>query len=374
MIAKTKAQAVPGKKKRLKSDYNINPPMTKWIYELSLEDVETELAKLEFRSFVADQIFLWLYKKNIQNVELWSNISRETRETFVKQFDLRLLNQIGIQSGKNTVKMLFELEDKYAIESVMIKEKGHYTFCISSQVGCKLGCAFCGTGRLGFRRNLSQGEIVTQVLMLKKELGNYKGKINLVFMGMGEPLLNYSNLKKALKIISAEKGISLSPRNITISTAGMFKQIKELEKDFPNLKLSFSLNAANEAKRKILMPISRKENLLEILTYFKTHKRKHRITFEYVLLKGVNDSLQDARLLADLLKEIPCKINLIPFNDIPGIDFETPDQKVVAAFEKKLVERGHTVITRWSKGKEIKSACGQLVAGGFDKLQAYKCF
>jgi len=339
----------------------------KWIYDLSYEQLKEEIISIHIKKFVADQVFQWIYEKNVQTVDAWSNISKTNRNILSKQYDTTLNKTIDVEEDQQgTKKFLFELKDKKRIESVLIKEKDHYTFCISTQVGCALECLFCATGRMGYKRNLSSGEILSQILLLKKELLQYKGKINIVFMGMGEPLLNYEQLKQALEIIISERGIGISPRNITLSTAGILKRLQRFETDFPGVKVSFSLNASDASQRETLMPISKKEKLGDILDYFRTTARirKHRITFEYVLLKGVNDSLEDARKIAKLLRGTSCKINLIPYNPNEFMNFRTPDPEAVEAFGDYLHSKGYTVIVRWSKGRDTKSACGQLAIEG----------
>ncbi len=339
----------------------------KWIYDLAYDQLKEEISVIGIKKFVIDQVFQWIYEKNLQTINAWSNISKINREILSKRYDTTLIKKIDVEEDQQgTKKFLFELKDKKRIESVLIKEKDHYTFCISTQVGCALDCQFCATGRMGFKRNLSPGEILSQILLLKKELLQYRGKINIVFMGMGEPLLNYENLKQALEIIIAEKGIGISPRHITLSTAGILEKLKRFEKDFPKIKVSFSLNASDASQRETLMPISKKEKSENILDYFRTSAgiRKHRITFEYVLLKGVNDSLEDARKIVKLLRGISCKINLIPYNPNKFMDFKTPDPGAVEAFGDYLHSKGYTVIVRWSKGRDIDSACGQLAAEG----------
>jgi len=335
----------------------------KLIYESSYDELKNELASAGLKTFAADQVFQWIYGKNIQDINEWSNISKPNREILSNLFDTRLITVLNTSTDThNTKKLLFELEDKNKIEGVIIPEKHHYTFCISTQVGCPLKCGFCATGALGFKRNLTTGEIINEVLLLKKELPDYTGKINIVLMGMGEPLLNYPNLKKALEIITGEKGMGISPRRVTLSTAGILEQLKKFEKDFPNIKISFSLNASDSRMREELMPITKTEKLESILDYFRTTKmhRKHRVTFEYVLLKGVNDSIGDAKKILNLVRGIPCKINVIPYNENKQLGFRTPSEETVVAFSDFLFSKGHTVIVRWSKGKGIRSACGQL--------------
>ncbi len=335
--------------------------MLKWIYDLSYHELKEEIAGAGMPDFTIIQVFQWIYGKNLEDISAWSNISKTNRQVLAREYDTCLDKVADIKSDQEgTRKFLIELKDGKRIEAVLIPEKHHYTFCISTQVGCALGCKFCATGKMGFSRDLSSGEILSQVLILKKEIKEYTGKLNLVFMGMGEPLLNYENLKKALEIITAGKGMAISPRNITVSTAGILKGIQRLEADFPRIKVSLSLNAPDARLREELMPISRKEQLSGILGYLRQTRRKYRITFEYVLLRGINDSLADAKKLAAMVKGIPGKINLIPCNEADGIEFQTPLQSVVDGFSEYLHEKGFTVVVRWSKGQAIRSACGQL--------------
>lgn len=338
--------------------------MQKWIYDLSAQELKEEIIALSMRPYLADQVFSWLYKKGQPNTGQWSNISKDNREILAEVFDTRVNPVVDIVEDRaGTKKFLIGLRDNNRIEAVSIKEKDHYTFCLSTQVGCALGCRFCATGSMGFLRQLSGGEILCQALALRKDIPDYKGKINVVFMGMGEPLLNYDNLKRALFIMTTEKGLGISPRRITVSTAGILKGIQAIEKDFPNLKISLSLNAPDFTTRQELMPISSTEKPADILAYFRSSQRKYRITFEYILLKDINDSLDQAHRLAKLLKGLPCKINLIPFNENPAAPYKTPSEETVQAFADYLRTQDYTVIVRWSKGKEIASACGQLTAG-----------
>ncbi len=335
-----------------------------WIYDYSYGELKSATKDMAFQPFVTDQIFLWLYLKNIQRIDLWSNISVKNRETIKTHLDTNLLPVKQLEKDEHgTHKFLFSLKDGHAVEAVLIPEKHHYTFCISTQVGCPLNCSFCATGTMGFKRNLTSGEILSQILSIKKEIPDYTGKLNIVFMGMGEPLLNYENLKKALEVMTSPKALSISPRNITISTAGILEKIKQLESDFPKIKISFSLNAPDETVREKLMPISKKEPLEAILGYFRQNSRKYRVTFEYVMIKGITDSMEDAKKIAIMLRGIECKINLIPYNENAAFDHHTPDEGRVDEFGEFLSQKGYTVMVRWSKGKSIKSACGQLATG-----------
>jgi len=330
-------------------------------YDLTFEELNKAIDELGMKKFTSSQIKQWLFQKNIQDISLWSNISKINRKTLQDNFTPALPEVIKTAvDEQGTTKYLFRLHDGLKVESVLIPEKGHYTFCISSQAGCPLKCAFCATGKIGFKRNLTFGEIIGQILAMKKALGDYNGKLNLVFMGMGEPLLNYNALKEALDIITNSQGLQISPRNITISTAGITDKLFQFEKDFPKIKISFSLNASTPEMRRELMPVSEKYPIEDILRYFRETTRINRITFEYVLIRGINDSMADAKRIVKMVHGIPCKINLIPYNTNSGIDFKSPADKTVGEFSDFLSTRGLTVVVRWSKGRGLNSACGQL--------------
>ena len=229
-----------------------------WILERTLDELKAGLHAAGFPAFTARQVFQWVYHKNNQDPASWSNVARAGREKLAALYEMAPRPVLDRQGDKHgTRKYLIGLADERRIETVLIPEKGRYTFCLSSQVGCALACAFCATGTMGFRRDLTAGEIVSQVLTLKKELGDYDGRINLVFMGMGEPLLNYDNLARALRIICSADGLNVSPRHVTVSTAGILENLEKLERDFPQVKIAFSLNAPDPLLRSELMPISR---------------------------------------------------------------------------------------------------------------------
>lgn len=333
----------------------------KWLLDLSHRDLTRELENLGIKGYTADQIFQWIYLKNNQDIDQWTNVSKVNRALLEDHFYADLNTHLtSEEDNEGTRKVLIELEDKSQIEAVFMKEKSHFTFCISTQVGCPLGCKFCATGKMGFIRNLTPGEILSQVLHLRKDIADYSGKLNLVFMGMGEPLMNYPALAAALRIITNEKGMGISPRNITVSTAGILDKIKQFEAEFPTAKLSFSLNGTTMEKRSKIMPITRKEPFPPIMDYFRSTRRKHRITFEYILIKGLNSSLEDAKTLTHMLRGIGAKVNLIPLNPVAGFPYQSPSTKEVEAFKDALQDAGLTAIVRWSKGQNIKSACGQL--------------
>jgi 23S rRNA (adenine2503-C2)-methyltransferase len=335
---------------------------TPWILERLQCELKDELHAEGFRDFVARQVFQWVYHKNSQDPTGWSNIAKGNREKLARLYDWDLRPVLDCRRDEQgTRKFLIGLADGLQIETVLIPEKDHFTFCLSTQVGCALACRFCATGSMGYRRNLSAGEMVTQVLTLKKELGEYSGKLNLVFMGMGEPLLNYENLARALRLIGDADGLNISPRHVTVSTVGILEKLEKLEREFPLVKVAFSLNAPEASLRADLMPVASREGLDSLLAHFRNHKRRQRITFEYVLLAGVNDAPAQARQLARLLHGIPAKVNLIPYNANPRLPFKRPAEVDVEKFRTVLLEKGLTVITRWSKGQEIHSACGQLV-------------
>jgi 23S rRNA (adenine2503-C2)-methyltransferase len=332
-----------------------------WILERRLDELKAELLAEGFRDFAARQVFQWVYHKNNQDVASWSNVAKAARGKLAELYDWQPRPVLERQDdGQGTRKLLIGLADGRKVETVLIPEKDHYTLCLSTQAGCPLACRFCATGTMGFQRDLTPGEIVTQVLSLKKELGPYSGRLNLVLMGMGEPLLNYDNVARALRLVMEPDGLAVSPRHVTVSTAGILENLRNLEMDFPQVKIAFSLNAPDPRLRAELMPISRQEGLEPLLAYLRGHRRRQRVTFEYVLLAGVNDSPSQARQVAKLLHGIPAKVNLIPYNANPRLPFRRPTPADVEKFRAVLLDRGLTVVTRWSKGGEIRSACGQL--------------
>ena len=334
-----------------------------WLYEFSFEELSQELSQLGMSQYAAGQVFGWLYKKREPDTSLWTNISKKNRAILQERFDSRLASVTEIISdGHGTKKYSIQLFDGQRIEAVLILEKDHYTFCVSTQVGCPLNCQFCATGKMGFVRHLSCGEIMMQVIILQNEISEFVGKRNIVFMGMGEPLLNYTNLKKALEIITSERGMAAPPRNITLSTAGLIDGLRRFEKDFPKIKISVSLNAPDEKTRRALMPVTKREPLPTLLEYLKTTPRRSRVTFEYVLLAEVTDRVADARALVKLLRGIPCKINLIPYNDTGTNVFSSPSESGITRFAQILRDGGYRVMVRRSKGRDIRSACGQLVS------------
>jgi len=314
------------------------------------------------KKYRGEQIFIWIYKNLEFNTGHMTDLSVELRDRLKKDFVIISINLIEEKSSTNTKKYLFKLNDNNYIESVIIYDKDRVTLCVSSQVGCKLGCKFCATGKMGFIRNLSADEIVCQYLLIQKILN--KNISNIVFMGMGEPFLNYDNTIKAAEIFCDQKGASIAHRKITISTAGIIPAIKRFITENHKFRLAISLNSAIDKLRNKLMPINRKYNLESLKRVLKEYSKssKKEITFEYVLIKNINDSKKNIDALYNYVKDIRCKINLIQYNPFNSIDMRPTDEKIME-FYYGLKEKGLTVNIRSSPGNEIKAACGQLSAG-----------
>ena len=298
-----------------------------------------------------------------------TNLKKDLRQRLAAVFDIGRLHRRTCETAADgTRKYLFELVDGERIESVLIPERDHYTLCLSTQVGCAQGCRFCLTASGGLGRNLTQGEILAQVRDIRFDLEQPENLTNIVFMGMGEPLANYRNLIGAIGLLQDNKvGFGFSKRKITVSTAGLVPRLADLGRD-TDVGLAVSLNATDNETRSRLMPINRRyplEVLLEACRRYPLAPQR-RITFEYILLAGINDSPADARRLSALLRPIRAKINLIPFNDHPGSEFRCPDEGTILAFQKVLVDQRYTAIIRRSKGREISAACGQLRARATD--------
>ena len=314
--------------------------------------------------FRANQIFSWLYRQHITDFSQMTDLSFALRELLTQKAIISGIAPAAEEISKDgTRKYAFRLEDDAVIESVLIPEGDRHTLCISSQVGCAMGCTFCLTGAMGFTRNLTPAEIVGQVAAVQeKMIDDGLGEIsNLVFMGMGEPLANLDNVVTAIDILLDQRGLNFSERRITVSTCGLVPKIKELGAR-TKTNLAVSLHAVKEEIRNKLMPVNKTypvETLLAACREYPLPKRK-RIMIEYILIKGVNDSEEDAHLLAEKLQEIRCKINLLPFNECSELPFKKPADEQVARFQKILWEAGYTVIVRSSRGADISAACGQL--------------
>jgi len=328
---------------------------------LTLEELEKFAVEQDEKVFRGRQLFSWIYEKNCCSFDGMSNISKSFRQKLqhiakVGQVELYTKN-ISPQSG--TIKYLFSLYDNNFIESVYIPEDKRRTLCISSQIGCALNCTFCATGKMGFKRNLSAGEIVDQVLSVERDVG--AELTNIVFMGMGEPFRNYDQVIKAAQLINHPDGIAVGARHIVISTAGVADKIYRFADEGHRFRLAVSLNSAFNSKRIKLMPVTKKWDLESLLTAIKyyANKSKQLPTIEYVLFDGLNDGHRDAKELKKLLSKIPVKINIIPYNaTIPG--YNRPDPEKVDQFIQWLLPLHAPVSVRWSKGDDINAACGQL--------------
>lgn len=333
---------------------------------LTREELECLAVSVGLSSFRGRQLFRWLWRPGFANMEQATDLSRATRQLFAERgqiYSLQLHKRQVSQDG--TEKFGFLLSDGLAIESVLIPEEDHYTLCLSSQVGCAMGCGFCHTARMGFKRNLLPSEIAGQVLAVQDMVEAHKRPRNLVFMGMGEPLANLGNLLTSLNILCDDMGLNFSSRRITVSTCGLVPEMLEFGSKTAT-GLAISLHATTDEVRDRLMPINRRYSIATLLSACKAYPlpKRRRITFEYLLLADVNDSPADARRLVRLLSNIPSKINLIPFNSSEGIPFNAPSLQNVLEFQAILVNAGFTAIIRKSKGQDIAAACGQLYAKG----------
>jgi len=334
------------------------------IGELELHEIEQALADLGHPRFHARQIFQWVHKRGVVDFALMSDLGRDLRGQLAMQFAV-FTPQVERKerSSDGTTKFLLRLADGKLIESVYIPDTPAQTFCISTQVGCAMRCAFCLTGKMGIDRNLTAGEIAGQVRVLARELGMLDTRVNIVLMGMGEPLHNYEATMKALRMLADEHGFAMSPRRMTLSTVGVLPALERLATEplMPNL--AISLHSTTEDQRDMLVPINRKYGLKELLDACRRFpiKRRERITFEYVLLRDVNDTPEDARRLVRLLHGIRGKVNLLPLNEAAGIPFERPSDDRVNRFARVLSDHGVTVSVRKSRGRDIRAACGQLI-------------
>jgi len=327
--------------------------------QLDLEALVTPLGKARYR---ASQLFKWLYQKDVGDFDQMTNISKGFRAELRKiAYISRLEPHKVLDSDDGSRKLLFHLVDGHEIEAVIIPEERRMTLCISTQVGCALACSFCVTGLGGVKRNLRVAEIVGQVQAARRHGIGGRPLTNIVVMGMGEPLLNYDNVVKALRVCLDEDGIGFSHRKVTLSTAGIVPMMARLGEDLP-VNLAVSLNASTEEMRRELMPITRRYSLEALLEACRNFPLKHnkRITFEYVLLEGINDSVEDAARVYRLLKGIKAKVNLIPYNENLWSGYRSPSIETIKAFQMYLIDRHMLAAVRWSRGPDIGAACGQL--------------
>ena len=335
------------------------------IRSLSLSELEVFIVGIGEKKFRASQIMEWIWKKGAVSFDDMSNLPKPLRDKLSENFRFgNVVCVYSVASVDGTRKFLFETADSYRFEGVLIPSADRVTACISTQVGCQMGRAFCATGQLGFKRNLTSGEIFHQVFSLNRLSEESFGfpLSNIVIMGMGEPLMNYENTLSAINMICSAQSLGMSPQRITMSTCGIAPQIKHLANDGIRFNLSISLHSAIDSKRNEIMPINRKYNLTELseaIRYFH-EKTSTRITYEYLMLGGVNDSLDDARALTEFTKVSPCKINIIEYNPHPGDTFRRTSSDVLEKFIRHIESCNIVVTVRKSKGMDIAAACGQL--------------
>lgn len=344
----------------------IKAKQIKNIRQLNLQELEQFFESIGEKKFRTRQVWEWLWQKHAHSFADMTNLSKELRQKLGENFSLPALMIDATQySADGTIKSRFKTHEGHLCEGVLIPTEDRFTACVSSQIGCSLSCKFCATGYIERKRNLDFDEIYDEVVLINQQCERVYGKklTNIVFMGMGEPLLNYKNVLKAIDRITSPDGLAMSPRRITVSTAGVAKQIKQLGDDKVKFKLALSLHAANDEKRHQIMPINDSNNiksLVEALNHF-YKQTKNEITFEYILFKDFNDSLKDADELIKLYRQVPVDlINLIEYNPIDAAKFEKPDEKKVEAFMAYLSKNKVNARLRRSRGKDIDAACGQL--------------
>jgi len=349
-------------------------PNSSDLAELEPAELEARLESSGYERFHARQVYRWIHKCGVTDFAQMTNLSRPLRSQLAALFVVSTPRVVSDErSVDGTRKLALELADGRRIESVFIPDTPSMTFCISTQVGCAMSCGFCLTGKMGLVRNLTAGEIVGQVRVLAEATGLLNEPFNIVLMGMGEPLHNYDNTLKALRMLHSEHGLSISPRRVTLSTVGIVPELERLAREplMPNL--AVSLHATTDEQRTTLVPPNRRYPLAQILDACRRFplKKRSRITFEYVLLDGVNDTPEDARRLVKLLAGIKAKVNLIPLNPAPGIPYTRPSDERVNRFAQILADRHITVSVRKSRGRDIRAACGQLIVeGGIKKTAA----
>ena len=340
------------------------------IRHLSLEELEKYFEAIGEKKFRAKQVYEWIWQKGALSFADMTNLSKQLRQQLGETFTLPSLSVDATQySADGTIKTRFRTWDEHLVEGVLIPTESRYTACVSSQIGCSLSCKFCATGYMERERNLEFDEIYDEVVLINQQCDRVYGKklSNIVFMGMGEPLLNYKNVLKAVERISSPDGLGMSPRRITVSTAGVAKMIKQLGDDKVKFKLALSLHAANDQKRHEIMPINDTNNiksLIEALNHF-YKQTKNEITFEYILFDNFNDSLKDADELVKIYRQVPADlINIIEYNPIDFAKFSKPSEGKVEAFVKYLEKNKVNARLRRSRGKDIDAACGQLANKG----------
>ena len=336
------------------------------IYSLQLHEMQDWLKEQGEPKFRAGQIFDWLYKKRVKNYEDMTNLSKGLRDKLSNSFDITTLNTLVKQtSSDGTIKFLFQLYDGYSIETVLMRHEYGNSICVTTQVGCRIGCTFCASTLGGLKRNLEAGEIVAQVVEVQRALDETDERVSsLVVMGIGEPFDNYDNLMSFLRIVNHEKGIHIGARHMTVSTSGIIPKIYKFAEEDMQINFAISLHAPNTELRSKLMPINRAyklPDLMEAIKYY-VNRTGRRITFEYGLFGGENDQVEHAEELAQLLKGVKCHVNLIPVNYVPERDYVRTPREQIFLFEKTLKDRGVNVTIRREQGHDIDAACGQLRA------------
>lgn len=343
-------------------------------YDLSVEQLQDFILKHGKEKFRAQQMFRWVYERRSLDLDQWSNISKSLRDELKNIFEFNLPKKVSeLKSVDGTRKYLFEVGRGMTVESVLIPSDDRLTLCISSEVGCNMACQFCYTGKQKLKKRLSTSEIVGQFMQVHDSLQPEGKRIsNIVFMGMGEPLDNPEHVFNSIKILTNEWGVNLSRKKITVSTSGLVPQMPLITK--AGVRLAVSLNAPNHEIRNVVMPINKKYPLKDLLQACKEYcdETGEKVTLEYVLLKGITDSLENARELFHLTKNIPCKINIIPFNEHPGSDYQRPTRESVLKFQNELIRLGAHVLLRKTMGRDIYAACGQLTSEFEGKPQQFQ--
>jgi len=333
----------------------------KQFYNYTIEALKKDLIDNNFKAYNAEQIYKWVYENNVTDPELMTNISKDLKSFMIDNFSFDLLNLISQQTSKNgTDKFLFELHDKIVIESVLMKHDYGLSLCVTSQAGCSMGCSFCASGLINKQRDLTAAELVIQILSVQ---AIKKVKItHIVVMGTGEPFDNYDNVMDFVKIINYKHGLQIGSRHITISTCGIVPKIYEFANEEIKANLAISLHAPNNDLRNRLMRINRAYPINEVIQAAKDYfdQTKRRVTFEYILLKGINDEIEHANELSDLIRGINCYVNLIPYNPVNEFSFKKTDESRADRFYQQLIRRGINVTLRKEMGSDIDAACGQL--------------
>ncbi|SDG96342.1 23S rRNA m(2)A-2503 methyltransferase [Alteribacillus persepolensis] len=351
---------------QLKKKVAAEAPGKTSIYTLRYEELKDWLKEQHEPAFRADQIFEWLYQKRAQDFEEMTNLSKKLRQKLADSFSITALKQATKQESQDgTVKLLFELQDGYTIETVVMKHNYGNSVCVTTQVGCRLGCTFCASTLGGLKRNLEAGEITAQVLEAQRALDEKGERVDsVVVMGIGEPFDNYDELMSFLKVINHDEGLNIGARHITVSTSGMVPRIYDFADEGMQVNFAISLHAPNTEIRSRLMPVNRAwplDKLMDSIRYYQ-NKTNRRVTFEYGLFGGVNDQVEHAEELADVIEGLKCHVNLIPVNYVPERDYVRTKRDDIFAFERTLKERDVNVTIRREQGHDIDAACGQLRA------------